>query len=101
VCTEVWFCFQLPEHGLLPEQEVEAAVDLIAPEKPGRYVAHWRLASAAGPKFGHRVWVVIQVGAILCSRREYECYMFIPANDNFCTLVIDLKEVWEFQIKTG
>lgn len=52
---------ELPEHGLLPEQEVEAAVDLVAPEKPGRYVSHWRLASPAGPKFGHRVWVVIQV----------------------------------------
>lgn len=56
-----WLCLQLPEHGLLPEKEVEAAVDLIAPEKPGRYVSHWRLASPAGPKFGHRVWVVIQV----------------------------------------
>jgi next-to-BRCA1 protein 1 len=52
---------ELPEHGLLPDQEVEAAVDLVAPEKAGRYVSHWRLASPAGPKFGHRVWVVIQV----------------------------------------
>ncbi|CAM6106190.1 unnamed protein product [Calypogeia fissa] len=51
----------LPEHGLLPDQEVEAAVDLTAPPKPGRYVSHWRLASPAGQKFGHRVWVVIQV----------------------------------------
>lgn len=52
---------ELPEHGLLPNEETEASVDLIAPEKPGRYVSHWRLASPSGPKFGHRVWVLIQV----------------------------------------
>ncbi|KAL2634087.1 hypothetical protein R1flu_005566 [Riccia fluitans] len=52
---------ELPERGLLPGDEVDVSVDLVAPEKPGRYVSHWRLASPAGPKFGHRVWVLIQV----------------------------------------
>ncbi|KAG6542949.1 hypothetical protein Mapa_015641 [Marchantia paleacea] len=52
---------ELPERGLAPGEEVEASVDLVAPEKPGRYVSHWRLASPSGPKFGHRVWVLIQV----------------------------------------
>jgi hypothetical protein len=52
---------QLPEHGLAPDDEVEVSVDLVAPERPGRYVSHWRLVAPAGPKFGHRVWVLIQV----------------------------------------
>ena len=51
----------LPEEGLAPEGEAEVSVDLVAPEKPGRYVSHWRLVSPTGQKFGHRVWVLIQV----------------------------------------
>lgn len=52
---------EIPELGLVPEGEMEVSVDLVAPEKPGRYVSHWRLASPTGPKFGHRVWVLVQV----------------------------------------
>jgi next-to-BRCA1 protein 1 len=51
----------LPEEGLAPDAEAEVSVDLVAPEKPGRYVSHWRLVSPTGQKFGHRVWVLIQV----------------------------------------
>jgi next-to-BRCA1 protein 1 len=49
------------ENGVGPEEEVDISVDLVAPEKPGRYVSHWRLLAPGGPKFGHRVWVLIQV----------------------------------------
>lgn len=52
---------ELPEEGLNPECEAEVSVDLVAPQKPGRYVSHWRLVSPTGQKFGHRVWVLIQV----------------------------------------
>jgi hypothetical protein len=31
---------QLPEHGLAPDDEIEVSVDLVAPERPGRYVSH-------------------------------------------------------------
>lgn len=55
------FNIELPEDGLNPDSEAEVSVDLVAPEKPGRYVSHWRLASPSGQKFGHRVWVLIQV----------------------------------------
>lgn len=51
----------LPEGDLGPDGEAEVSVDLVAPEKPGRYVSHWRLVSPTGQKFGHRVWVLIQV----------------------------------------
>ena len=57
---------QLPEEGLAQDGEVEVSVDLVAPEKPGRYVSHWRLVAPAGPKFGHRVWVLIQVCSFRC-----------------------------------
>ncbi|KAJ7532816.1 hypothetical protein O6H91_13G021300 [Diphasiastrum complanatum] len=52
---------ELPEGGLLPDCEIEASVDLTAPNNPGRYISHWRLLAPSGAKFGHRVWVSIQV----------------------------------------
>lgn len=52
---------ELPEGGLPCGEDVEVSVDLMAPDNAGRYVSHWRLMSPSGQKFGHRVWVVIQV----------------------------------------
>jgi hypothetical protein len=33
---------------LAPDGEIEVSVDLVAPERPGRYVSHWRLVAPAG-----------------------------------------------------
>ena len=52
---------QLPEGGLACGEDVEVSIDLMVPEKAGWYVSHWCLASPFGQKFGHRLWVVIQV----------------------------------------
>ena len=52
---------QLPDGGLACREDVEVSIDLLAPQKAGRYVSHWRLATRFGHKFGHRLWVVIQV----------------------------------------
>lgn len=52
----------LPAEGVLPGQEHDVAVDLVAPDQAGRYTTHWRLeAFPGGPRFGHRVWAQIQV----------------------------------------
>eukprot|EP00898_Chlorokybus_atmophyticus_P005200 jgi/Chlat1/5681/Chrsp37S05486 len=52
----------VPEGGLLPDQDLDVSVDMVAPGEPGRYVSHWRLAWANnGPKFGHRLWALVQV----------------------------------------
>ncbi|CAN4088059.1 unnamed protein product [Withania somnifera] len=51
--------------GLAVDQELDVAVDFTAPEHPGRYISYWRLASSLGQKFGQRVWVLIQVHALL------------------------------------
>ncbi|KAK4362521.1 hypothetical protein RND71_017762 [Anisodus tanguticus] len=51
--------------GLAVGQELDVAVDFTAPEHPGRYISYWRLASSSGQKFGQRVWVLIQVDAVL------------------------------------
>ncbi|XP_059304009.1 protein JOKA2 [Lycium ferocissimum] len=51
--------------GLAVDQELDVAVDFTAPEHPGRYMSYWRLASSSGQKFGQRVWVLIQVDAVL------------------------------------
>lgn len=51
--------------GLAVNQELDVAVDFTAPEHPGRYISYWRLASSSGQKFGQRVWVLIQVDALL------------------------------------
>jgi len=44
-----------------PGAEVDIAVDMVAPSKPGRYVGYWRLAAPDGTRFGQRVWVDITV----------------------------------------
>lgn len=44
-----------------PGTEVDIAVDMIAPVKPGRYVGYWRLAAPDGSRFGQRVWVDMTV----------------------------------------
>lgn len=55
------FGVQVGEDGLGAGEEMEVAVQLSAPERPGRYVSHWRLLAPGGPKFGHRVWALIHV----------------------------------------
>eukprot|EP00850_Spirogloea_muscicola_P017931 SM000159S01762 [mRNA] locus=s159:128792:132618:+ [translate_table: standard] len=52
---------QVPKDGLAPGDELDASVDMVAPELPGRYVSHWRLMAPNCTRFGHRVWVLIQV----------------------------------------
>ncbi|KAK3142293.1 hypothetical protein QOZ80_4BG0344740 [Eleusine coracana subsp. coracana] len=47
--------------GVAGGQEVDVAVDFLAPAKPGRYKSYWRLALPSGKKFGQRIWVHIQV----------------------------------------
>jgi len=44
-----------------PGTEVDIAVDMAAPTKPGRYVGYWRLAAPDGTRFGQRVWVDVTV----------------------------------------
>eukprot|EP00475_Leptophrys_vorax_P029528 TRINITY_DN4346_c0_g1_i1.p1 TRINITY_DN4346_c0_g1~~TRINITY_DN4346_c0_g1_i1.p1 ORF type:complete len:958 (+),score=154.88 TRINITY_DN4346_c0_g1_i1:403-2874(+) len=52
---------ELPRGGVMPEQEVDVAVEMVAPERPGRYMSHWRLVAPSGTRFGHRFWALIQV----------------------------------------
>lgn len=53
----------IPVEGLAVENELEVAVNFVAPELPGRYLSYWRLALPGGLKFGQSVWVLIQVDA--------------------------------------
>jgi len=46
-----------------PNEEIEIAVDMVAPSKSGRYIGYWRLAQADGNRFGQRVWIDIVVAA--------------------------------------
>jgi len=50
-----------------PDHEVDIAVDMVAPSKPGRYVGYWRLVTPKGDRFGQRVWIDIIVSP--------ECYI--------------------------
>merc|ERR1719265_2633821 len=43
--------------------EIDVAVDLVAPEKPGRYISCFRLAGPRGMRFGQRIWVTLVVAA--------------------------------------
>jgi len=45
-----------------PGEEVDVAVDMIAPPEIGRYLGYWRLVGPFGRrKFGQRVWCHVQV----------------------------------------
>merc|ERR1719352_1356626 len=45
-----------------PGEEVDVAVDLVAPQEHGRYVGYWRLTGPMGrKKWGQRVWAHIHV----------------------------------------
>nr|CAB3450228.1 unnamed protein product [Digitaria exilis] len=52
---------EIPVNGFPVDEEIDVAVDFVAPTRPGRYISYWRLASPSGQKFGQRVWVHIQV----------------------------------------
>lgn len=54
---------KLPEAGLLSGVEFDVSVDLRAPDAAGNYVSHWCLMAPSGEKFGHSVWVAIQVAS--------------------------------------
>ena len=43
--------------------EIDVAVDLVAPDKPGRYISYFRLAGPRGMRFGQRIWVTLVVAA--------------------------------------
>ncbi|KAH7284418.1 hypothetical protein KP509_34G053800 [Ceratopteris richardii] len=61
--TKLSASVELPEGGLPCEEEVNIAVDFVAPVSLGRYVSHWRLRAPSGQKFGQKVWVLIVVGS--------------------------------------
>ncbi|KAF0688265.1 Aste57867_20135 [Aphanomyces stellatus] len=46
---------------LLPGKMIDVSVDMQAPIKPARYTGYWRLCTADGKRYGHRLWVDILV----------------------------------------
>jgi len=67
--------------SLLPGQEMDVSVPLVAPVAPGRYMAYFRLASADGKKFGQRVWVMISVAGQQHSSSDEENEPGMPPAD--------------------
>jgi len=51
----------LTSRVVLPGEEVDVAVDMVAPAEVGRYVGYWRLMAKDGKRFGQKVWCHIQV----------------------------------------
>jgi len=46
---------------VLPGEEVDVDVEMVAPAEHGRYLGYWRLMGPRGRKFGQRVWCHVQV----------------------------------------
>jgi next-to-BRCA1 protein 1 len=47
---------------IAPGEEVDVAVEMVAPAELGRFMGYWRLAAPTGrPRFGQRIWVHVQV----------------------------------------
>ncbi|CAA2973455.1 NBR1 homolog [Olea europaea subsp. europaea] len=77
---------EVPAAGLPVEQELDVAVDFIAPKIPGQYISYWRMALPTGQKFGQRIWVLIQVDASIKetpheSVRDLNLNLPPPSND--------------------
>jgi len=49
------------ERSVLPGEEIDVSVNMIAPSGAGSYTGYWKLADASGRKFGPRVRVLIKV----------------------------------------
>lgn len=62
-CDSTAVKLEAPEDGVPVGNEIDIAVDFRAPQLPGRYISHWRMASPSGHEFGQCVWVLIQVDA--------------------------------------
>jgi len=56
--------------AVVPGQEVDISVSMIAPVEPGSYSGYWRLAEPSGRKFGQRVRVLIKVVGSSSSEEE-------------------------------
>ncbi len=51
-----------PANGVNPGDEVDVAVEMVAPAELGRYMGYWRLAGPFGRRrFGQRIWVHVHV----------------------------------------
>ncbi|MCO5608830.1 hypothetical protein L7F22_063047 [Adiantum nelumboides] len=54
------YALEIPKCGLLSGAEIDVSVDLVTPDRPGRFVSYWRLMVPTGQKFGQKIWVIIQ-----------------------------------------
>lgn len=52
---------EIPVKPMKTGEKIDIFAEMEAPTSPGRYSSHWRLATADGRKFGHRIWVEINV----------------------------------------
>jgi hypothetical protein len=55
---------------VLPGEEIDVSVPMVAPSAPGSYFGYWRLAEFDGRKFGQRVRVLIKVAGDSTSSEE-------------------------------
>lgn len=46
---------------MAPEGEYTWTLNLVAPSKPGRYTAFYRMQTGHSVRFGHKVWADIRV----------------------------------------
>lgn len=52
----------MPIEGVVePNEEYEWEVELVAPEKEGKYSAYFRMVTGNNHRFGHKVWCTIIV----------------------------------------
>ena len=50
---------ELPVKALMPGEEIDLSLEMIAPDYPGKYVGYWRMQDHRGKKFGQRIWISI------------------------------------------
>ncbi|KAG9132955.1 hypothetical protein Leryth_021846 [Lithospermum erythrorhizon] len=63
--TSPFIELEIAADGVQVDQELDVAVNFIAPELHGRHISYWRTTLPTGQKFGQLVWVLIEVDAFV------------------------------------
>ncbi|XP_077226579.1 protein JOKA2-like [Tasmannia lanceolata] len=80
LCDKFSAELEIPGNDCPVNEELDIAVDFIAPSQPGRYVSYWRMATPSGQKFGQHVWVLIQVDDSQCDSLPGSSHTFLNLN---------------------
>lgn len=91
----------VPFEAVASGVEFDISVQLVAPPKPGRYTAYYKMCTAAGKKFGQRLWVSVVVpsnSSSSSSEGEKEADKYESLVDSVLAMGFDVKRHRVFRL---